>query len=76
MMAPLLNGTPGVMQVSKPVLIEAGIAKSSVETFHECILGRFPRLNKVEFDATTLCPEEHRFTGQLRTVDTNQCLGS
>ncbi len=52
--SPVGQHLPGVPQVVEQGFIQAFIAQASVETFHECILGRFAGLDIVPFNLLCL----------------------
>lgn len=52
--SPAFDDFPGVFQNGEPVEVQTVIAESTVEAFHECVLGRFAGLDKVELGACAL----------------------
>ena len=68
---PVIDFGLGVLQTFKPKLIQAIVPELTVEAFHKRILGGLPRLNKLQLDISTLRPEEHCFTRELRAVVAN-----
>ena len=48
--------------------VEAVFSKLAVEAFDERILCWLAGLDKVQFDANALCPEEHGFAGKFGSV--------
>lgn len=46
---PVINGFPGVNDISEPVLIQTFIAKVFVKTLNKSVLSRPARLDKTQF---------------------------
>lgn len=51
--------------------VQAFVSKLAVKAFNKGVLCWLSRLNEAEFYATIPTPEEHRFTGELRPVVTD-----
>ena len=68
MLTPVIDPRPGVVQIDKPVLIQARVAEFAIEAFDEGVLHRLARSDEVQRDTASLCPQEHRLAGQSRGV--------
>ena len=53
---PLFDDTPGFCQGNENILVQAFIAQPSVETFHETVIGRFPRPTVLQANIMFLRP--------------------
>ncbi len=48
--------------------IQAVLSELAVEAFHESVLRRLSRLNKMQLDVAALRPEEHRLASQFGAI--------
>ena len=67
-LAPLLDETPGFCQGNENILVQAFIAEPSVETFHETVIGRFPRPTMRQANAMFLRPCIQGMACELRPI--------
>src|SRR5271170_2341927 len=66
--APSTNDLSSLRKRSKPVLVEALVAKLAVETLHIGVLRRFARLDQPQLDAALIGPLIERLAGELRAL--------
>lgn len=55
-----------IWNINKPEFIQTLITKFAVETFDECIVGRFPRPYMLNNDMSFFCPVMKDCTGEFR----------
>ena len=65
---PLLDETPGFCQGNENILVQAFIAEPSVETFHETVIGRFPRPTVLQANIMFLRPFIQGVACELRPI--------
>ena len=65
---PGLDFLPRLHQAHKPVLVQALIAKLTVEAYDESILRRLARIHKVQLHPSFIRPLVHHPAGELRAI--------
>lgn len=65
--APSRDQIPGVAQVGEQMLVEALVAQTAVEAFHEAVLHGFARRDVVPLDLPFLLPSQDGVRCQLRS---------
>lgn len=58
LVTPVLDELSDIGNISKPMLVQAGIPKPGVEAVHECDLGRFTGPNEMQLYAGVLAPDD------------------
>lgn len=71
MLPPLADILSSLIWYSESMLVQAFVAKLTVETFHKGILGRLTSLDKAQLDIAFLPPEKHRFPCKFGAIVTN-----
>ena len=67
------DGT-GSVQTLEPVVVQALVAKTSVEAFHKGVLRRLARGNELELHAVAIGPLIQSAAGELRSLVGANCL--
>ena len=65
---PLLDETSSFCQGNENILVQAFIAEPSVETFHETVIGRFPRPTVLQANIMFLRPFIQGVACELRPI--------
>jgi len=65
---PVFDEPTGLRQTWEPMLVEALVARPTVQRFNKAILHRLARCNLVPFDPTFLLPSNDGVRGQLGAV--------
>ena len=71
---PTLNDPTGICKVNKPVLVETLVSEPAVEAFYKGVLDWLARIDEVQLNSSSLCPDRHNLTRELRTVVHDQHL--
>ena len=72
---PFFDDFSGLTNAGEPVLVQAFLAVSSVETFDIGVLGRFAGVDEIELDAVIISPSIQRAPAQFRAVINDQDIG-
>ena len=65
---PFFDDPTGFWQAAEHVLVQAFVAETTVEAFHEGVLHRFARRDVVPFDAGVLLPLQDGARGKSRPI--------
>lgn len=69
---PFLDDFSGLTDAGEPVLVQAFLAISSVETFDIGVLGRFAGIDEIQLHAVIIGPSIQRAPAQFRAVINDQ----
>ena len=67
-LSPLFEEAPGFRQGNENILVQAFITQPSVETFHETVIGRFPRPTVLQANIMFLRPFIQGVPCKLRAI--------
>ncbi len=67
-LAPVVEGSPNVIQCAEPARVQAFVAKTSVEAFDVSVLHRSSWLDVDQVDPAFFCPAQHAPRCELRSV--------
>jgi hypothetical protein len=72
---PVFDDLAGLADAGEPVLVQAFLAVSAVETLDVGVLGRFAGIDEIQLDAVIIGPSVKRPPAQFRAVIDDQDIG-